>query len=152
MAPVFSYVSQLVPRPKSFEETFGIYSVLRAPKCMRTSDIYQLHKLGGPNLRYISVACAAATYRTALTTVTCRPKWISQLEICAKRYLPFTQLVKRNLTPSHWDSDSLALNLKHAYNGFPNKPQWAEGGAVLSTKLLKLNNNRPVPPGCDFLI
>ena len=46
----------------------------------------------------------------------------------------------------------MALNLKHAYNGFSNDPQWAEGGAILSTKLLKLNNNRPVPPGCDFLI
>ena len=117
---------------------------------MRTSDIYQLHKLGGPKLRSISVACAAATYRTALTTVTCWPKWISQLEICAKQFLPFTQLVKRNLTPSHWDSDPLALNLKHAYNGFSKDPQWAEGGAILSTKLLELNNNRPVPPGCGF--
>ena len=108
------------------------------------------HKLGGPNLRSISVAHAAATYRTALTTVTCWPKWISQLEICAKQFLPFTQLVKRNLTPSHLDSDPVALNLKHAYNGFSNDPQWAEGGAILSTKLLELNNNRPVPPGCGF--
>ena len=29
IAPVFSYVSQLVPLPKSFEERFGIFSVLR---------------------------------------------------------------------------------------------------------------------------
>ena len=107
---------------------------------------------GIPKLRSISVACAAAIYRTALTTVTCWPKWISQLEICAKQFLPPTQLVKRNPTPSHWDSDPLALNLKHAYNGFSNDPQWAEGGAILSTKLLELNNNRPVLPGCEFLI
>ena len=39
IAPVFSYVSQLVPLPKSFEEKSGIYSVLRTPQCMRTSDI-----------------------------------------------------------------------------------------------------------------
>ena len=101
IAPVFSYVSQLVPLPKSFEEIFGLYRVLRTPQCMRTSDIYQLHKLGGPKLRSISVACAAATYRTALTTVTCWPSWIAQLEIRAKQFLPLTQLVKMNLTPTH---------------------------------------------------
>ena len=49
IAHVFSYVSQLVPLPKSFEERFGIYNVLRAPQCMRTSDLYQLHKLGDLN-------------------------------------------------------------------------------------------------------
>ena len=86
IAPVFSYVLHLVPLPKSFEERFGIHSVLRAPQCMRTSDLYQLHKLGGPKLWSISVACAAATFRTALTTVTDWPKWISQLEICAKEF------------------------------------------------------------------
>ena len=31
IAPVSSYVSQLVPLPKSFEERFGLYSVLRIP-------------------------------------------------------------------------------------------------------------------------
>jgi len=44
------------------------------------------------------------------------------------------------------------MNLKHAYNGFSNDPKWAEGGAILSTKLLELNNNRPVPPGCEIII
>ena len=136
---MFSYVSQLVPLPKSFEERVGIYNVLRAPQCTRTSDLYQLHNIGGPKLRSISVACAAATFRTALATVTDWPKWISQLEICAKEFLPADQLVKRNLTPIYWDSDPLAFNLKHAYNGFSNNPQWAEGGAVLTTKLLKMN-------------
>ena len=148
---MFSYVAQLVPLPKSFEERFGLYSVLRIPQCMRTSDIYQLHKLGGPKLRSISVACAAVTYRTALSTVTCWPSWIAQLETCAKQFLPWPLLVKRNLTPNHWDSDPLALNLKHAYHGFSNDPKWAEGGAILSTKLLELNNNRPVIPGCEFI-
>ncbi len=63
----------------------------------------------------------------------------------------FCLSLKRNLTPSHWDSDPLALNLKHAYNGFSNNPQWAEGGAVLTTKLLKMNKNKPVLPGCEFI-
>ena len=86
-----------------------------------------------------------------MTTVTDWPKWISQLEICAKEFLPIDQLVKRNLTPIYWDSDPLALNLTHAYNGFSNNPQWAEGGAVLTTKLLEMNRNRPVLPGCEFI-
>ena len=59
--------------------------------------------------------------------------------------------MKRNLTPIYWDSDPLALNLTHAYNGFSNDPQWAEGGVVLTTKLLKMNKNKPVLPGCEFI-
>ena len=74
-------------------------------------------QIRGPKLWSISVACAAATLRTALTTVTDWPKCISQLEICAKEFLPVDQLAKRNLTPVYWDSDPLALNLKHTYNG-----------------------------------
>ena len=31
IAPVFSYVSQLVPLTKSFEERFGLYRLLRTP-------------------------------------------------------------------------------------------------------------------------
>ncbi len=68
-----------------------------------------------------------------------------------QRILPVDQLVKRNLTPIYSDSDPLALNLKHAYNGFSNNPQWAEGGAVLTTKLLEMNRNKPVLPGCEFI-
>ena len=58
--------------------------------------------------------------------------------------------MERNLSPVYWDSDSLALNLKYAYNGFSNNPLWAEGGAVLTTKLLAMNNNKPVISGCEF--
>ena len=83
IVPVFSYVSQLVPLPEPFKERYGMFNVIRAPQCMRTSDFYQLHKLGGLKFRSISVSCAAATFRTALATVTSWPKWISQLEICA---------------------------------------------------------------------
>ena len=86
-----------------------------------------------------------------MTTVTDWPKWISQLEICAKDFLPVDQLVKRNLTPIYWDSEPLALNFKHAYNGFFNNPQCAEGGAVLTTKLLEMNRTKPVLPRCEFI-
>ena len=43
IAPVFSYVSQLVPLPKSFHELFGICSAIRAPIALRESDYFQLH-------------------------------------------------------------------------------------------------------------
>ena len=49
IVPVLSYVAQLVPLPKSFEDKMGMCSAIRPPHCMRTSDFYQLHKLGGPN-------------------------------------------------------------------------------------------------------
>ena len=51
----------------------------------------------------------------------------------------------------YWDSDPLALNLEYAYNGFSNNPLWAEGGAVLNTKLLTMNKNKPVLPGCELV-
>ena len=56
-----------------------------------------------------------------------------------------------SLSQKYWDSDPLALNLKYAYNGFSNNPQWAEGGAVLATKVLETNRNKPVLPGCEFI-
>ena len=55
IVPTFNYVAQLVPLPKSFEERYGMCSVIRATHCMRTFDFYQLHKLGGPKFRSISV-------------------------------------------------------------------------------------------------
>ena len=149
IVPVFSYVSQLVPLPKTFQERYGMFSVITAPQCVRTSDFYQLHKLGGPKFRSISVSCAAATFRTALTTVTSWPQWISQLEIYAKECLPVDQCLKGVISPTYWDTDPLAIHLKHAYNGFPNSTQWAEGGALLVTKLLAQHRNRPVLPGCE---
>ena len=79
------------------------------------------------------------------------PKWISQLEVCAKECLPVDQGLKGAISPMYWDSDPLALNPKYAYNGFANNPQWAEGVAMLTTKLLALNRNRPVHPGSEFV-
>ena len=98
-APVFSYVSQLVPLPKSFEERFGLYSVLRIPQCMRTSDIYHLHELGGPKLRSISIACAAATYRTALTTVTSGPNGFPNLKSVPNNFCLSPSLLRGTLHP-----------------------------------------------------
>ena len=111
---------------------------------MRPSDFYQLHRIGGPKFKSISVSCAAATFRTALTTVTSWPKWISQLEICAEEFLPVAQRVEGSISLMYWDSDPLALDFKYAYNGFSNNSQWAEGGAVLTTTLLNMTKNKPV--------
>ena len=38
IVPVMSYVAQLVPLPKSFQEGFGMLTVIRCPNCMRHSD------------------------------------------------------------------------------------------------------------------
>ena len=60
IVPVMSYVAQLVPRPETFQERYGMLSVLRCSNCMRHSDFFELHKLGGPKLRSIEVSCAVA--------------------------------------------------------------------------------------------
>ena len=60
IVPVFSYVSQLVPLPKTFHELFGMCSAIRAPNASRESDYFQLHKYGGPKFRSVSASCAAA--------------------------------------------------------------------------------------------
>ena len=74
VVPVASYVSQLIPLPDSFTEGFDILSVIRCVNCLRHSDMFELHKYGGPKIRSISVACTAALTRTALKTVTEWPK------------------------------------------------------------------------------
>ena len=70
IVPVTSYVAQLVPLPKTFQQRFGMLGVLRCSNCMWHSDLFELHKLGGPRLKSISVSCIAALellQRQALT-------------------------------------------------------------------------------------
>ena len=143
---VFSYVSELVPLPKSFHELFGMCIAIGAPNALRESDYVQLHKYGGPKFRSVSASCAAALFRSSLVTITSWPKWISQLEACAKECLHCDLSAIGVITPTYWDSDPLALNLKHAYHGFPNCPKWAEGCAFLINKLLALDKNKPILP------
>ena len=40
VVPVTSDVAQLVPLPKSFQERFGMLTVIRCPNCMRHSDFF----------------------------------------------------------------------------------------------------------------
>ena len=78
---VFSYVSQLVPLPKTFHELFGMCSATRAPNA-----IYERVYLfsDGPKFRFISASCAAALFRTSFSWL----KGITQLEACAKECMP----------------------------------------------------------------
>ena len=59
--------------------------------------------------------------------------------------------MKGAISPMYLDSNPLAFNLRYAYNGFSNSPQWAEGGAILTTNLLAMSRNRPVLRGSDFV-
>ena len=87
-------------------------------------------------------------FRTSLTTVISWLIFTSQLEKGAKDCLPMHQCLKGVISPRYWDTDTIALNLQHAYNGFPDNPKWAEG---VLTKLLAQNRNRPILPGCEFV-
>ena len=63
-----------------------------------------------------------------------------------------TTLSQAKLCPDYWDSSPIALNLRDAYDGFPHSKRWKEGGAIINTKLLSMNKNRPIVPGCDFIM
>ena len=156
--PVASYVAQLIPLPDSFTERFDILSVLRCANCLRHSNMFELHKYGGPKIKSISVACTAALTRTALKTVTGWPDWVRQMQIAYNEFTALdhlrrpgqTTLSQATLCPDYCDSLPIALNLKDAYDGFPNSKKWCEGGAIINTKLLSMNKNHPIVPGCDF--
>ena len=45
VAAVMSYVAKLMPLPKTFQERFGILSILRCSSCMQPSDFSQLTNL-----------------------------------------------------------------------------------------------------------
>jgi hypothetical protein len=53
VAPVMSYVAQLMPLPKTFQERFGMLSILRCCNCMRHSDLVAIQKLGGPKTQVL---------------------------------------------------------------------------------------------------
>ena len=126
---------------------------------MRHSDLFELHKLGGPKLRSISVSCTAALTRTTLNTLTRWPEWIKQLTFAHNEFLAISlvrapgqqTLSQAKLCPDYWDTPPIALNLRDAYEGFPNSKTWSEGGAFVNNKLLSLNKNRPIEPGCSFI-
>ena len=61
-------------------------------------------------------------------------------------------LSQAKLCPDYWDSSPIALNLRDAYEGFPHSKKWMEGGALIINKLLSMNKNRPIFPGCDFIM
>jgi len=127
VVPVTSYVAQLLPCPKSFQqlERSTLHTVLRLPQNMLChSDFMHLHKIGGPKLRSITAASASALVRTATKTLTRWQDWLIQLEKTAAEHLPLQQVVRNTLTPSCWDSPPLALNLREASLGLPSHPHF----------------------------
>ena len=149
VAPVMSYVAQLVPLPKTFQERYGMLSILRCSNCMRHSDLFEIHKLGGPKLRSLEVSCTAALTRTALKTITHWLDWIKQLTFAHNEFLALDhlrapgqqKLSQTKLCPDYWDSQPIVLNLRDAYEGFPFSKNWSEGGAFVNNKLLVLSKN-----------
>jgi len=92
VVPVASYVAQLIPLPESFTERFDILSVIRCPNCMRHSDMFELHKYGGPKLRSISVASIAALTRTAVKTSSEWPEWVKQMQFAFNEFIALDHL------------------------------------------------------------
>ena len=126
---------------------------------LRHSDLFELHKLGGPKLRSIEVSCAAASTRTALKTITHWPDWTKQLTFAHNEFLALDhlrapgqqKLSQAKLCPDYWDTRPIVLNFRDAYEGFPFSKNWSEGGAFVNNKLLVLIKNRPISPGCSFI-
>jgi len=93
---------------------------------LRHADFFHLEQYGAPKMRSFVVASISALVRSSLKTITNWPQWISQLEEAADQFLPLRPMVKKTLTPSHWDSPPIALNLSEASKGMPNDRLWAD--------------------------
>ena len=133
-----------IPLPDSFTERFDVLGVIRCPNCMRHSDMFELHKYGGPKLKSISVASTAALITTALKTISEWPEWVKQMQFAFNEFIALNHLrnpgqttfSQAKLCPDYWDSSPIAFNLRDAYDGFPHSKRWKEGGAIINTKLL----------------
>ena len=90
-------------------------------------DFLHLSKLGGPTFRSLAAASAATLFRTAAKTVTHWPEWKKQLQEAAIEFLPFESWGNGICSTSIWDSQPIALNLDHAFRGFPGDPKWSSG-------------------------
>ena len=152
-----SYVAQLMPLPKTFQERFGMLSILRCSNCMRHSDLFAIRKLGGPKLRSLEVSCTAPLTRTSLKTITHWTDWIKQLTFADNEFLaldhfraPGQQMLSQTrLCLDYWDTQPIVLNLRDAYKGFPFSKSWREGGAFANNEFLVLDRkiNPSAPEG-----
>ena len=143
VVPVTSYQAQLIPLNKSyfFMERAALHAVLHAPfNTFRHSDFFKLHDIGGPKIRSLNVACAAALYRTAAKTNTGWPEWLRQLKTVAEEHLPVANLRDDRQCPSFWDTPSIAQNLQRAVQGFTNDPKFGQAGAAVLHKFKDENN------------
>jgi len=120
--PVLSYVSQLIPLPHNAHEIErgSLFKVMKmATNSLRHADFFQLHKAGGPKLRSLTAASAAALFRTAAKTVPSWPQWKLQLTQTAQECLPLGDWGRGLLSPRFWDSSPIASNLDKAFHCFP---------------------------------
>ena len=102
---------------------------------------------GGPKLRSVVAACAAALFRTAAKTVPSWPEWIRQMEIAAKAHLPLQSIGTGKLCPDFWDSASIAQNLQGAFQGFAADRKLATAGKAILQYYLDKNHGRHPRPG-----
>ena len=138
VVPIPSYIAQLLPPPDRISqiERASLHSVLRLPQnAFCHADFFHLSRCGGPILRSITTASFAAHIRTSIKTLTSWRAWIHQLSEAAVRFLPLEPLVRDALTTSCWDSPPLAVNLREAFSGLPNNPNWCISNSELLCKL-----------------
>jgi len=146
--PVTSYQAQLIPLPRSYAvlERVALHTILRMPwNSLRHADFFQIHCMGGPKLRSMSAACAAALFRTAKKTITSWPAWVTQLDYAAQSFLTIAQWHRGERSTSIWDTPPIAMNLKNASMGFLDDPRWAPGASSLIQELAIKTCN----PSCE---
>ena len=102
-----------------------------------------LYKVGGPEFRSLTAACASALVRTSYKTLPSWKQWISQLSVAATTHLPLLPLVKDILTPTFWDSPPLVVNLREAFLGFPTHPHFNFSESDLIGKLRSTQRVEP---------
>ena len=151
VVPVTSYQAQLLPLSKAHFgiERAALHAVMRAPfNAFRHADFFQLHKIKGPKLRSVNVACTAALFRTAAKTLVNWPEWTRQMRTAAQEHLRLDDIRNNRLYPRFWDSPSFACNLKRAFEGFQEDQKYAIAGNAVVTSFVEQNSGAPIHPGC----
>ena len=126
------------------------HTVLRAPQNMLChGDLLHLQAIGGPALRSVVTASAAALMRTATKTITGWPYWLKQLREAADKWRPLKDALSPHPSPTSWDSPPIACNLEEASLGFPNSYVWELDAVSLrsyiTTQICKSSAPEKVP-------
>ncbi len=125
--PVVSYVSQLICLPELAGEweRKALYKVSHfANNSMEHQTFFHLHLYGGPKFRSLLASSKAAMMRTAHKTVSGWPSWKVQIIRSAQEGLPCAKWNAGIYSGDFWDSPPIAMNLSHAFSGFPGERPW----------------------------